>query len=315
MKAYNRKKTPRVSIGLPVYNGAKYLESAIESVLSQSFVDWELVISDNASSDETMDISQKYASEDSRIHYHRNESNVGAAKNFNQAFHLSSGEFFKWAAHDDMMGPDFLDQCVRILDDNPSVVLCHCNVAVIDEKGEMVSEMKSELPNVSSFRTEKRFRDLILVDHLCLEIFGLIRSCVLRNTPLIGNYIASDRVLMAYLGLLGKFHVLPSHLFFSREHPHRSIRAIPFHFRSSWFDPSRLGEIVFPHWRFYWEYWKCVKRVDLQATEKLECYIHLVKWPFVNANWARLLTDLAIAMFPASETRIAQMRDRYYLQQ
>ena len=122
--------TPRVSIGLPVYNGERFLARAIDSLLAQDFVDFELVISDNASTDGTGEISRDYAARDPRIRYHRNERNIGAVGNFNRTLDLASGEYFKWAAHDDWCAPQFLGRCVEVLDDDPSTVLCFTAMGV-----------------------------------------------------------------------------------------------------------------------------------------------------------------------------------------
>ena len=99
---------PRVSIGLPVYNGENFLEFALDSILGQTFQDFELIISDNASTDATESICRRYAAKDSRIRYYRNPNNQGAAQNYNRVFALARGEYFKWAAHDDVCKPNYL---------------------------------------------------------------------------------------------------------------------------------------------------------------------------------------------------------------
>ena len=85
---------PRIAIGMPVYNGEKYIESAISSILAQTYTDFDFIISDNASTDRTQEICLTYAARDNRIRYHRNEVNLGAAPNYNRVFQLSSNEFF-----------------------------------------------------------------------------------------------------------------------------------------------------------------------------------------------------------------------------
>ena len=127
---------PRVSIGLPVYNGEKFIREAIDSIFSQTFEDFELIISDNGSTDRTQQICQAYAAQDLRIRYYRNKKNIGAARNYNLVFELASGEYFKWAAHDDLCAPEYLERCVEILDRDPDVVLCYPKTSIIDEHGE-----------------------------------------------------------------------------------------------------------------------------------------------------------------------------------
>ena len=125
--------TPRLSIGLPVYNGALLLSEAIESLLTQTFTDFEIVISDNASTDATEEIARRFADQDKRIRYYRNETNIGLAPNFNRVFALANNPaYFKWAAHDDLYKPTFLQRCVEVLDSEPDVVLSYTIVDVID---------------------------------------------------------------------------------------------------------------------------------------------------------------------------------------
>ena len=106
--------TPRVSIGLPVYNGEKYLRAALDCILRQDYADFELVICDNASSDGTEAICREYAARDGRIRYTRNETNIGASGNYKRVFELARGEFFKWASHDDTFHPSLVRRCMEV---------------------------------------------------------------------------------------------------------------------------------------------------------------------------------------------------------
>src|SRR5262245_35151443 len=115
--------SPRVSVGLPVYNGERFVADAIDSILSQDFEDLELIISDNASEDATEEIARAYVEKDARARYVRNEVNVGAARNYNNLVDMARGEYFKWAAHDDQCAPGFVGRCVDVLDRDESVVL------------------------------------------------------------------------------------------------------------------------------------------------------------------------------------------------
>jgi glycosyltransferase involved in cell wall biosynthesis len=286
---------------MPVFNGEKYLEGSLHSILAQTYSDFELIISDNASTDRTQEICQTYATLDRRIRYFRNKDNLGAAKNFNRTFQLSSGEYFKWAAHDDVIAPDLLLKCVEVLDHDPSVVLCHSRVTIIDEHGVVLGNFDIKLDKVGSVKPQDRFGNLIITDCWCFEVFGLIRASALKRTSLIAGYIASDRILRAELGLLGRFHEIPKYLFFLRDHPERSVRALPaHHLRAGWFDPANVGRIVFPHWRIFLEYFKCVRRVSINSRQMACCYLHLVRWLATNLNWARMLSDLIIAIKPNS---------------
>ena len=106
---------PRVSIGIPVYNGENFLEEAIRSVLAQTYQDLELVIADNASSDRTAEIGQDFAASDGRVRYVRNARNLGAAPNYNRVWEQSRGDLFKWLSHDDRILPGYVAATVAAL--------------------------------------------------------------------------------------------------------------------------------------------------------------------------------------------------------
>ena len=271
--------SPRLSIGLPVYNGGAYLAQALESILAQSFTDFELIIADNASTDGTPGIIQEYASRDRRIRVQRNEQNIGAAGNFNLAFELARGEYFKWAAHDDVLDPRFLEECIKVLDRDPSVVLCYSRVAQIDEAGNQTGAYDYPM-NVGALRAVDRFHDLVLVEHFCIAIFGVHRRDVLKDTPLIGKYVGSDRTLLAELALRGRFCEIPDYLFLRREHANTSGRAFTVHRRLQWFDPNQKKKIYLPYWRAGLEFFKAANRVPLRFTERLVSDRIVLRWFF-----------------------------------
>lgn len=301
---------PRVSIGLPVYNGERYLESAIQSILAQTYVDFELIISDNASTDGTEEICRAAASRDSRICFYRCEENQGLAWNWNRVFALASGEYFRWSAHDDLMHPRFLAAAVEVLDEDPSVILCFSKEQLVNEEGKSLGEYQGKLDRAGSPRLEDRFADLVLIDHWCFPIFGLIRAGTLRSTAGYGNYVASDRVLLAELALHGRFHQLPEALFLYRLHPEQSIQALPFHRRAVWIGGTKKGRRVLPHWRFYAEYFKCLRRGSLSRRQRLNCRLILAHWWVVNWNWARMMSDLLVATVPRSLNLLQTIRQR-----
>jgi glycosyltransferase involved in cell wall biosynthesis len=129
---------PRVTIGLPVYNGADRMRPAIESVLAQTCGDLELLISDNCSTDDTADVCRSYAREDCRVVYTRTDVNVGAAANFSRLAHLARGTYFKWICHDDWMSRDFLESCLPLAESGPDVVTVAPTVEVVDETGQVL---------------------------------------------------------------------------------------------------------------------------------------------------------------------------------
>ena len=131
--------TPLLSVGLFVYNGDRFLEEALDSILNQTFTDFELIISDNASTDRTGKIAEAYAERDRRIRYYRAERNMGAGWNVRRVYELARGKYFKQAAADDLLEPDFLRRCVQILETDPGCVLAHARTKEIDENGAFIS--------------------------------------------------------------------------------------------------------------------------------------------------------------------------------
>ncbi len=198
----------RVSIGLPVYNGARYLARAIESLLAQDFDDFELILSDNASTDGTEAICRRYADSDRRVRYSRNPVNVGAAPNFNLAFSLSRSPYFAWAAYDDSWAPGFLRQCVAALDARPDAVIAHPWVRVEDFDGHAFAEQPGEFLDETADVVE-RFRACVHDHWAPLAVYGLIRSSALQKTQMFKSFMGSDKVLLAELSLLGPFIQVP----------------------------------------------------------------------------------------------------------
>ncbi|HMN27055.1 MAG TPA: glycosyltransferase family 2 protein [Caldilineaceae bacterium] len=283
---------PRVSIGMPVYNGEEYLEPTLDALLAQTYTDFELVISDNGSTDRTEAICRAYAGRDARIRYYRAEKNQGAAWNYNRVFALAQGEYFKWAAHDDLCAPEFVARCVEVLDQHPEVILCYSRTRAINEQNEVLRDYPAK-PAANAPQPSRRFYEFICVPHPCVAVFGLIRRECLARTPLIGNYSASDRPLLGELSLMGQFYEIPEYLFFYRNHPKQSWQAYPIWRarQDTWFDPAKRGRLTFPHWRLLREHWKAVNKTRLGLYERAKCYACLVWW--VRKHWRHLANNLA----------------------
>ena len=266
-----------VSLGLPVYNGANFLRQALESVLSQTYSNWELILSDNGSTDGTEAICREFAARDARIRYFREERNRGATWNFNRVFTLSRGPFFRWTAHDDVCAPELLERCVAVLEELPEAVLCHPRTRIIGGTGEYLEDYGIKL-RTDSPKVGHRFHDLICVDHACFPIFGVIRAEVLRHTGLMGNFVGSDRNLLAELALKGPFAEVPEYLFFRRDHPGTSTRQFPSaKDRLVWFsNGGRRGQ--FPTLKRALGYWNSIERAPLGSGDRLICLGVLLKW-------------------------------------
>ncbi|MHC4952196.1 MAG: glycosyltransferase family 2 protein [Planctomycetota bacterium] len=257
------------------------------------------MISDNASTDKTQQICQAFADQDPRICYFRNPVNIGASGNFNRVFELSKGQYFKWMAHDDIIAPDFLARCITVLECDPSIVLCFSTISIVDTYGAIErSDFSNHLARVGLDHSSERFGDLILERHGCYHIWGLMRATVLAKTSLIGNYIGSDRGLLAELGLYGRLYEISEDLFMLRNHTGRSCKALPFYLRTAWFDSSMRGKRVLPNWRILLEYLKAVQRAPLSLDDRVRCHLLILYWIGAKGNWARLLLDLLVALVP-----------------
>lgn len=289
-------KLPKVSIGLAVYNGERYLDEAIRSILAQTFVDFELIISDNASTDRTEEICKTYKAKDARIRYHRNETNIGGANNENLTFKLSRGKYFRWAAHDDVCGPDLFKRLVQVLDEHPDVVLALSSIMNIDENGDPIGVVKRS--NATSGTPSQRFRSLTNFNHDCEATYGLIRSDIMRQTDLERNYTDSDRTFLCQLSLFGKFYLVDEVLFFRRIHPHASTQVYSdWRERMDWFGKSSENQITMPYWSQLIHYLSVITRAPIGVGEKIRCYVHMFsEWLIEWRRWGRLGRDILLAI-------------------
>jgi len=288
---------PRVSIGLPIFNGENYLKEALDSILAQTYTDFELIISDNASADRTQQICRAYAAMENRIRYYRNERNLGAPRNFNRVFELSLGEYFKWAAYDDVLAPEYLQKCVSVLDKDPSIVLCHTKTGRIDEHGALMGTYDHKM-RIDSQKPHERFGDLISIHNPCWPIFGVVRASTLRMTPLIGNYARADRNLLAEIGLLGQIYEIPESLFFRRDHPQAYTRRKNYReWQMAWW--TNASWINFTHWKNCIEFFRSLKRVPLNWSERLLCYEQIFRW-FIIEGWRLMSDDVEISFLRRS---------------
>jgi glycosyltransferase involved in cell wall biosynthesis len=295
---------PRLSIGLPVYNGEEYLAESLEALLGQSFEDFELIITDNASTDGTEAICRRYAARDSRISYHRLPVNIGAAPNHNYVLTLARGELFKWASHDDLYGRDLLAVCVEALDTHPEVVLAHTWNATIDSAGRIIAPFDYRMPTDSPSPSE-RFRGLLFAPGGD-DFYGVMRTEVLRRVRPHDSYHHADRTFVAEVAMHGPFLQVPELLYFRRDHPTRAERAHPtVRTRCANLDPRRADRLRQPVVRLLGEYVLgfvgLVRRAPISAAEKRRCYRHLVSWFASRAGAGVGATNKPQGVAPATQ--------------
>lgn len=201
---------PLVSVGLPTYNGERYIRGAMESLLRQDYPNLEIIASDNASTDCTGAILDEYAERDPRIRVIHNARNIGAPANFNLVFRESTGPFFMWAADDDRWEPGYVDACLRALGGAPWAVLASSSVRFVNEEGDLI-DLDPKLydnPDLSSPDVSCRVHTL-MSRGAWYQIYGLMRRDALANTRLLTNAYGGDVVLLVELALLGRFISVP----------------------------------------------------------------------------------------------------------
>jgi glycosyltransferase involved in cell wall biosynthesis len=136
---------PAVTVGVPVYNSERFLAETLRSILAQTYTDFELVISDNASTDRTGAICEEFARADSRIHYVRRPQNIGLPRNYNSLVGLARGRYFKWSSSNDLTQPRFLAACVPTLDARRDVVLVYPRTRLFDRASGETSDHEENI--------------------------------------------------------------------------------------------------------------------------------------------------------------------------
>jgi glycosyltransferase involved in cell wall biosynthesis len=298
---------PVLSVGLFVYNGEPFIKESLDSLVSQTFRDFELIISDNGSTDRTQEICEGYVTLDSRIRYYRQPKNMGAGWNIRRVFELGRGKYFKWAACDDLCGPTFFEKCINVLERDSSTVLAHSRTRIIDQYGSFVENYHWPM-KTDSYDIISRYREMLLNDHMCYQMFGVIRRAALLHIPPQGSYVNSDGVLLSQLSFLGKFYEDPEYLFTSRRHDSQSSRTLPIRVKQrrfrltnrfstlpcpEWWDPQKAKSIAFPEWRQLREYFLSILRAPIRPTQQLHAVALLAPW--IVKHFRRMMKDLVVA--------------------
>jgi glycosyltransferase involved in cell wall biosynthesis len=284
-------KNPALSIGLPVYNGERFLVATLDSLLAQTYTDFELIICDNCSSDRTEQICRSYASRDARIRYHRNSANIGAPRNFNLTFEMSQGRFFKWAAVGDLSASELVERCVAVLEQRPDVVLCYPKTRLIDEGGGPLSDYEDRL-DLQFASPHERLAHLLWNLHMCNAPFGVFRSSTLKQTRLFGAYPDSDHVFLAEVALLGCIVELPDRLFSRRMFENSAVKYPSLYERLAFVDPGKKRRWHFPHWDLFLAHLSSIHRAPISWSERLYCYSKMHIW---LRKWGNgLLQDLSL---------------------
>ena len=282
---------PLITIGVPVYNGERYLPATLDSLLNQTIEDFVILVADNASTDGTADIVRDYAARDSRVHHIRHPRNLGAAVNYNRVFELANTKFFRWSSCDDVSEPRFLEACLPVLERDADAVLVYPRVRLIDGDGHQLRDYDEGL-HLPHERASDRFFALLDRIRLCNAVYGLLRRDVVCRTRLMGSFRGSDIVFQAELSLYGKFIEIPEVLFLRRMHE-QAYASSPDEQQHQFYRPGRRQGIELRGWRHLGEHLRSVVRAPVSLEERLRLLAGLAR----RATWGRegLLDEIYVA--------------------
>ena len=273
----------RVTIGVPVYNGERFLAQCLDSLLAQTYEDFVLLISDNASTDRTEEICRRYAKADSRVRYHRNRVNVGMYGNYNRVLELVDTPYLKLANADDCWAPEMLADAMGELERDPSLVLCHPRAVLVDEHGSETRRYEKPL-HVMEADPAERFRRVLTELGLVNQLMGVMRMDAVRSMLPFMIHPPADAVFLAELSLHGKIMELPKFQYFRRFHDECS----------SWDRKSESHQVRFVSsqgtrrihlatWKYHWGLARRVVHSPLGLGAKLRLLSYLGR----RAAWDR----------------------------
>lgn len=281
-------KKPKLSVGVPVFNGQKYLHQALDCLLAQDMEDFELIISDNGSTDESEAICREYARRDRRIRYIRSEQNHGATWNFRRVFDLAEGTYFKWAAADDECYPTMFRRCLETLEAaDPSVVLVYPRFEFIDEEGTVAFGTRWDHIQTSASLPCVRLAHVLFHCLYGVAEYGIYRTAVLRRTRPYAS-LAADWIKLAELSLYGRIVEVPEVLLRPRVHASNSDKINPsWRQLLLWHDPCHPG---YSRWMTYdlaiiSEYLKSISVTPLNQMNRLSCYVTACTVPPVRGSY------------------------------
>jgi len=284
---------PKVSIGMPVYNGEEFLKSAIDSILNQTYSDFELIISDNASTDSTADICLAYASRDPRVRFYRNDINIGASDNYNSVYYQARGKYFKWASSNDLCHPELIEKCVKILNLHADVVLCYPEVKLFIESLDDAQEYKDDLHLMQENVCERyiAFYENVKLNNV---MNGVMRTECLKHTSMIKPFFSSDVALMAELVMRGKFYQVKDTYFYRRMDEKTATALKSNEEVLKHYFPNMDKMMLFQNWKLHAEYFAAIRRAPVKSRDR-RC---IVRYFFKQLRWHRseLRDDIILAI-------------------
>lgn len=270
-----------VSIGMPVRNEARWIAAAIDSLLAQTWTDFELTIADNASGDATEEICRAAAAHDARVRYIRRPCDVGVRENWNALAREARGEYFCWAPGHDRWRPEFLATCVAALEErprraalgrtaasaDPTVVLAYPLATGIDSDGREIPVHDCRL-DIRGLRAERRFLTVLFGLSSAVPIHGVMRTCAIQRTRGLGANVGPEYPVLAELALLGAIAHVPRVLFEYRRVREETTREFTRRTVSAWQRRRRRQLVLTPEWELMREHLRVVRHAPLPAATR-----------------------------------------------
>lgn len=262
-----------LTIGVPAYNAAATLPATLDSILAQSYVDFTVLVADNASTDETSDILSDYASRDERVQVIRHEENLGGAANFSCLPGLAESPFFKWQAADDLIGPTMVERGLEVMDHHPDVVLAYGKTVMIGEDGQYWRRHEDNL-HLMHDSAAARLSAFVKRQWLCNAQFGVLRREAIVKTSLLQPQPSSDLTMLAQLAMQGKFWEIPQWLFFRRmAADSMGLGDLSDEAKAAWLDPRNLRIEKNPQMRVFLDTNKAIARAQMPVADKARAFL------------------------------------------
>jgi glycosyltransferase involved in cell wall biosynthesis len=290
-----------LTIGVPVFNGERYLAQALAGIRAQTFTDFEVVVGDNASTDRTPEIAAEVVAADRRFRCLRRKRNIGLVPNYNDLFTRTTGELFAWHASDDLTHPDFYGACVALLQANPDAAAATSEIMLMDSDGRPLG------PDPERIRADHpdpavRFSELASFDHYAQFTYGVYRRSMMARTRLMLPFFwTSDRLFLAELALRGRLVRDPRRLFYVRQHGQRVTLGGRADFYAGLAAPQRGTTL-----RYARELRRAIELAELSPAERERARRALSRWRVRHSP--RLVRSAAGALVSAGARAVAGAR-------
>jgi len=270
---------PRLTVGLPVYNGERYIDETLRALRSQSFDDFVLFVADNASTDGTRDVVEAHMAEDDRIVLDVAERNQGAAFNWNRCYLQSTTEYFTWACADDVPLADKFARCIELLDaEGPDTVLAYPATELIDDDG-VITGPYDDMGTIGGVRPSHRFLRIVRDLHLVHPLFGVMRTDTLASTRGCGAYSRADTVLLGELAMRGRFGFVDEVLFQRRIHEASAMAGSDASVATHYTGSAEAGP-RYPFSRLLRGHLGAVASAPIPVVDRLRCAWALTHWRY-----------------------------------